>query len=311
MAKYFRIVFEEYDVKPRSKASINVLLEGQVSAPTNCLDFGIRHAEQMDLITKAQDAILKLQVNEVAFTDDQCPKCAEGKLKKHGFKVSWFYDIFSDHKVSLPRRRCNQCFHVESDSVQSLLGQSLSGELIRIQSELGAQYSYRDSESLINQFSSKKRRINNHEKIHANTEHAGECLTRLHQIEAEILTADSANELIVHVDGGYIKSAAPEERSFEVMTAAVYKPSAVKANAKNTRHYIESKHCAASAMSDAQEQMKRRTIIAALKQGMTPNTHITALCDGADNCWNIIDALEPMTASITRILDTKEFQTAF
>ena len=49
--------------------------------------------------------------------------------------------------------------------------------------------------------------------------------------------------------------------------------------------------------------MKRRTIIAALKQGMTPKTKITALCDGADNCWNVIDALEPMAASIDRILD--------
>ena len=56
-------------------------------------------------------------------------------------------------------------------------------------------------------------------------------------------------------------------------------------------------------MIDAQVQMKRRTIIAALKQGMTPQTKITALCDGAENCWNIIDALEPMAASIDRILD--------
>ena len=49
--------------------------------------------------------------------------------------------------------------------------------------------------------------------------------------------------------------------------------------------------------------MKRRTIIAALKQGMTSQTKITALCDGAENCWNIIDALEPMAASIDRVLD--------
>lgn len=49
--------------------------------------------------------------------------------------------------------------------------------------------------------------------------------------------------------------------------------------------------------------MKKRTIIVALKQGLSPITKITALCDGAKNCWNIIDALEPMSSSIYRILD--------
>ena len=56
-------------------------------------------------------------------------------------------------------------------------------------------------------------------------------------------------------------------------------------------------------MSDCQEQMKRRTIIAALKQGLTPKTKITALCNGTENYWNIIDALEPISASIQKILD--------
>ncbi len=118
-----------------------------------------------------------------------------------------------------------------------------------------------------------------------------------------MLAADCAEELIVHVDGGHIKSAEDGEYSFEAMTAAVYRPSAVKTNKKETLNYIENKHYAASAMSDCQEQMKRRTIIAALKQGLTPKTKITALCDCAENCWNIIDALEPLSTSIQRISD--------
>lgn len=56
-------------------------------------------------------------------------------------------------------------------------------------------------------------------------------------------------------------------------------------------------------MADSQEQMKKRTIIPALKQGLNSKTKITALCDGAENCWNVIDALEPLSASIERILD--------
>jgi hypothetical protein len=211
--------------------------------------------------------------------------------------------VFSDHRVKIPRKRCNKCHHVDSETVTSLLGQSLSGELIKIQAELGAQYSYRDGQSLMDLFSQKKRRINNHEKIHATSEQVGSCISKVHEVEEEVLAADCAEELIVHVDGGHIKSAEDGERSFEAMTAAVYRPSAVKTNKKGTLNYIEHKHCAASAMSDCQEQMKRRTIIAALKQGLTPKTKITALCDGAENCWNIIDALEPLSTSIQRILD--------
>ena len=44
------------------------------------------------------------------------------------------------------------------------------------------------------------------------------------------------------------------------MAAVVYQPSSVIPHTKNTRNMITSKHCAASAMADSQEQMKRRTI---------------------------------------------------
>lgn len=303
VAKYYRIVFEEYDIKPLSEAQDAIIIEGEVSAPSGFLDFGLRHEAQMELLAKIQDKILQLQAGEVRFNDNQCPKCSEGILKKHGFNESWFYDVLTDHRITFPRRRCPSCKHVETNTVQGLLGQSLSGELIKIQSELGAQYSYRDSENLINRFSSKKRRINNHEKIHATSEQVGTSLSHLHRIEEDVLSVEPAEELIVQVDGGHIKSAEEGQRSFEALTAVVYQPGAVIPNNKNTRNTIENKHCAASAMSDSQEQMKKRTIIAALKQGMTPKTKITALCDGASNCWNIIDALEPMAASINRILD--------
>jgi hypothetical protein len=49
--------------------------------------------------------------------------------------------------------------------------------------------------------------------------------------------------------------------------------------------------------------MKRRTIIAALKQGLMPKTKITALCDGTENCWNIVDILEPLTDFVQEILN--------
>jgi len=45
---------------------------------------------------------------------------------------------------------------------------------------------------------------------------------------------------------------------------------------------------------------------------MTKNTAITAICDGASNCWDVVDSLEPYCAKITKILDwfhiAKRFQ---
>jgi len=303
MTKYYRIVFEEYDNKPKLSDQKNILLEGLADAPDNRLNFGISHQQQIELITKAQDKVLKLQADQLMFENIRCPKCAKGNLQRFGFKESWFYDVFSDHRVKFPRRRCNKCHHMESETVHSLLGQSLSGELMKIQAELGAQYSYRESQDIMNLFAHHQRRINNHEKIHATSEQVGGCISKLHEIEDDVLSTDFADELIVHVDGGHIKSTEENENTFEAMTAVVYRPEAVKSNKKGTENYITNKSCAASAMSDCQEQMKKRTIIAALKQGLTPKTKITALCDGADNCWNIIDSLTPLSSSVEKVLD--------
>ena len=303
MTKHYRILFEEYDPKTTSTQPDNIIFEGSVSRPKDFMDFGISHENQIKVISNAQDFILKLQAGEMNSNHSSCPKCKDGSLKKHGFKTSVFHDVFSDHNVKIPRKRCNKCGFVDGTSVTKLLGSSLSGELIKIQAEVGANHSYRDSEKLIELFSHKKRSINNHETINNTTELVGASVSRLNKIEQEVLYADCAEELIVHVDGGHINSKEEGERSFEAMTSAVYKPESVKSNKKNTRNYIESKHCAASALFDSQEQMKNRTIIAALKEGLSPQTKITALCDGADNCWNIVDVLEPLSASVTRILD--------
>jgi hypothetical protein len=304
MTKYYRIIFEKYDTKPKGPNPANMISDGTVSAPSNSLDFGIQHEQQIELIQEVQEKIIELQADQVSnCQNNKCTKCTEGVLRKHGYKTSWYYDIFTDHRVRLPRRRCNKCAHVDGGTVVSLVGQSLSGELIKIQSQLGAQYSYRDSEGLMDLFSHQKRRINNHEKIHSASEQVGAALSELHSVESAVLLSSCAKELIVHVDGGHIKSVEDDKRSFEAMTACVYKPESIKQNKSGTKNHIVSKHCAASAMLDSQEQMKRRTIIAALKEGLTSETKITALCDGAENCWNIVDALQPLASSVTKVLD--------
>ena len=87
------------------------------------------------------------------------------------------------------------------------------------------------------------------------------------------------------------------------MTSVFYRADAIKSNHKGTRNYLSSKSCAASTLDDDGKEMISNTIVAAIKEGMTANTHITALSDGAKNCWRIVDALKPLCQEVTSILD--------
>ena len=49
--------------------------------------------------------------------------------------------------------------------------------------------------------------------------------------------------------------------------------------------------------------MIKSVLVAAKKQGLSSETNITALCDGADNCWNIASSLKNYCASFLGILD--------
>lgn len=60
--------------------------------------------------------------------------------------------------------------------------------------------------------------------------------------------------------------------------------------------------------------MKAYLIHAALKQGISLDTQVTALADGANNCWSVIGAIQPYCGSLEWILDWfhigKKFQIA-
>jgi hypothetical protein len=183
------------------------------------------------------------------------------------------------------------------------IGTTLSGDLTRMQTELGSNYSYRESQELFTKFSSKERFINNHDRIKHTLENVGVQLDQIQKTTEEVVTTEPAKELIVNVDGGHINTNEEGKRSFEAMTSIVYRPEALVSNQNSTRNYITSKHCAASAKADNGEQIISNTIIAALKQGLSSKTKITALCDGAANCWSVVEALRPLSASVLCILD--------
>jgi hypothetical protein len=111
----------------------------------------------------------------------------------------------------------------------------------------------------------------------------------------------SADTLIANIEGGHIK-ARGDGRSFEAMVAKVYRPENLKAVNQN-HNTVTSKTIVASAKDDGQAVMKNLFKNACIEQGMTKNTKVTCLADGAENCWSIAHSIDNDCQQVTFILD--------
>lgn len=63
---------------------------------------------------------------------------------------------------------------------------------------------------------------------------------KLHQVESTVAATGAAEELIINVNGGHINTIEEGKRSFEAMTAVVYRPEALVSNDKGTRNTLTS-----------------------------------------------------------------------
>ena len=287
------------------KSETVTIKSSEINQVNGIIDLGIRHAEQIEILSKIQDQILKLQSPQLREKIDSCPECGS-KLKRNGYTNSEFHSVFTDHKVSAIRQRCcnKDCNWSSVPSMRSLFGTSTHPDLAKLQCEVGSDHTYREAQTILNKQSSKIRKINNHESVHHMVESVGQYIsdTTGSELLPEI---PAAEELIVQVDGGHIKDKSPDKRSFEAMTAVFYQPGNIiySIKAKDHRGVILNKSCAASAYNDEQKHMKMAALNAAKKQGLSKSTTLTALCDGASNCWSIVESLVPYCGAITRILD--------
>jgi len=302
MEKGYRIVYQSFDkANPGEIINQKILLEGDLNIPTNCFDISMGLEKQIKLIQVTQDAVICEKLEGLNQETEPCPKCKR-QLAKCGKQNSTLHDVFTDHKVQIQRVKCRGCGYEEPSTIRTLLDTTQTGDLQKIQATLGASFSYRESEQVLALFTGGNRGINNHDRVKHVTEAVGAELESINEDEKDIIVANEADELVLNVDGGHIKTT-EDKRSMEAMTSVIYDPKAVCTNSKGTRNYLSSKNCAASVKDDNQQQIISGTIIAALKQGLTKNTHITALCDGAENCWNVAESLRPLCKEMTCILD--------
>jgi len=302
MKMKYRVVFESYTEGDEKKSiERNIVIEDEFKEVNNLLDFSMGQQKQLELIRGAQDNFFKERDRLLNKKESICPKC-ESRLIKFGHNITNFHDLYTDHKIKIQRMKCAKCKYELASSVKATLNTEISADLARVQATLGATKTYRDGERTLSLFSGAERAINNHDRIKHVTEVVGEVVGIINDEEKEMIKSENAKELILNVDGGHIKTI-EDKRSIEAITSVIYNPISLKSNPKGTRNYIESKRCAASIKEDNQVDIISNTIVAALKQGIGKDTHIIGLSDGSANCWNVIDAIEPLCVKMTRILD--------
>lgn len=295
-----------------------VIVDQVVRKVNNIFELGFNHKQQINIINVCQEGLLKIQSGYLEENIEICPKC-NSKLKYAGKVQSHFHSVFTDHKISVKRKKCcnSECGWTSVPSINSLFKTNIHPDLSKIQVETACNHTYRETQKIVNSYSYYSRKVNNHEHIYRTVEIVGNYISN-HQtteIRKDILPA---KELICQVDGGHLKSKEKDSRSFEALASIIYSPNnvissktAVNSN-EIPRRQITSKYCAASALNDELKTIKRQTLIAAYKQGMTNKTDLVAICDGASNCWNVIKVFENKCRSITKILDwfhiAKKFQ---
>ena len=286
-----------------------IVMTKNIVKPEGIIDLGFRHSEQIDILRHVQQQLLNKQSVFLKDNLKNCPKC-KGKLYKNGYIKSDFHSVFTDHKVAVSRQRCKSCNWTSTPSIRLLFGNSSHPDLVKIQCELGANRPFRGAEKALDLIANTERSINSHDGIKCMTESVGKHIGD--NPDQPSVSIKSSSHLYIQVDGGHVSTIQEEKRSFEVMTSVVFDAKNIEytggrdkkdGGMSAIRGTLTSKSCAASALLDNQDIMKKQTLNAAIKQGMTETTKITALCDGAKNCWSIVDSLEGHCSSIERILD--------
>jgi hypothetical protein len=299
-----RLVVEKVCVGSQEVVKRDTIKVYDVAAPESILDLGLRHEEQISLLGKVQNAVIAEQAKAIAPGYSLCPKCGH-KLKKNGHTKSNFHAVFSDHKVAIQKHQCTavECNWQSAPTTTTVFGTNIHPDLAKLQCEQGALHTYREAQANLEKLNVHRRPVNNHNQVKQMTNQVGAVLANEN---LKPVTQDEcvppATEVIVQVDGGHLPIQQTGKRSFEALCAVVYRPEDIR-EIDNHHREIEDKSCAMSALDDQLATIKTYVLNAAHKQGMTQQTKVTALSDGANNCWSVISSLVPHCNELESVLD--------
>lgn len=309
MAIKQRIISEVYNDQTQEICHREIIKDKVIDSPKEIDDIGYNHPEQIELIQGIQDAFLLSQMS-LLDVGQQCPHCGS-PTSKAGATSCNFHSVFTDHKVSINRRKCcnKECGQYLYTSISTLFGSNLHPDLVKKQTKTCAEMSFQKAEDSLNAESSKPRTVNSHSSLNNLMDKVGSILDQIQRTYSdELLTyIKPSPHLIMQMDGGFIRDKRASMSKFEALVGKVYKPenSYQKATRKqdDSRGGISNKHYIASALKDRGVRIKEMLLAASKKEGLSKDTEITAFADGAKNCWNAIKSIKKHCKSLTMILD--------
>lgn len=290
-----RFVAEHYSIKTGEVIKTTLIKDEVLTKATTLKELGFLHTEQIEIIKTIQDIKICSQI--LLNATSSCPICSS-LTHKRGLFPSEFHSALTDHTVMVQRMICRKCGWHSPISVEGIFGSKLHPDLLKKQALQGSKESFEKAATSLDAESASTRKINNHSQIMRAVKRVGNSLETLRS-SAEP-TACSP-ELIAHIDGGHIKSRG-EGRSFEGMIATVYCPESLVPINEN-RNQIVNKTAVASVKDDSHSTMKKLFIAACKTQGMSIQSTIVCLADGADNCRDIAYSIKEYCKEIVYILD--------
>jgi hypothetical protein len=256
------------------------------------MDVGLRHTEQIALLEKMQKGLIEEQAVRIDIGYEHYLNCGQ-KIKKNGYAHSQFHAVFSDHQVRLQNHRGSHptCRWQSFPTIASVFGTNIHPDLAKLQCEQGALYRYREAESNLEKVNAHHRGVNNHTQVKRMTNKVGAHLAEENRrLPSAEECAAPAQDVIIQVDGGHIPIQEQGKRSFEALAAIVYRPESLHEVDQYHRKPVE-KTCVVSALDDDLQTMKTYLLHAAFKQGMTQESKVTALADGANNCCSVLSVV--------------------
>lgn len=299
-----RIISEIYDSKEDKVLKRTIIKRKNIINPEKIDDIGYNQEEQVSALHDIQDDFLEIMSAEMGKA--VCRKCG-GTTVKRGEMLSDFHSVYTDHKIKMTRKECRGCGTKYNDTIHSLFGSSMHPDLIKKQAEIGSTNSYRKAEKLLEKESGSKRTINNLYSVKRTVDKVGQALDKIHKEDVSEVNK-TTKHLIIQVDGGFVKDKNPTMNSFEVLISKIYDiedhiQGYIDDNGIRKSGIIKNKIYVASALKDRGFSIKQMTKIAARKQGMTKATTVTAISDGAKNCWSVLKSLEKDCETIEYVLD--------
>lgn len=296
MEKGIRLVAQCYDIKTGDIIEESVLRDDKLLKAETLKELGYLHVEQINFLQMIQDLKVK---HQILLSNRACPTCGS-KSRKDGVYKSSFHAALTDHEVMVQRMAC-KCGWRGPTSVEGIFGTNVHPDLLEKQALQGCKESYEKSSLSLNAESACKRSVNSHSQIYKAVKLVGEKLELIKSSDEYGISTEVSQELIANIDGGHIK-ARGLSRSFEAMVVSVHNPKNLRLVNKS-HNIISSKTTVASAKDDKQETIKLLFKNACKTEGMTKETNLTCLADGAEDCKSIADSILSHCNKVTYVLD--------